>query len=204
MAVCSKGFIFVIRFSTEVGRGRSLSMSQSGLSGLQSLRSSHDQRDPSSQRPVWNLRNFWVSQMLHLVLWIPNKSHNKGRTIRRCMTSFSETPMCLWVTYWVHVPSAFNIWSELSRAGRWMCICALSVVIQSNTFYSVGVNIGPDPNVRGCVIVVAESWRIWLSSIKLLCIRLEPSQWLCSSQKVSKDTFCFLFFPFGKSHVINH
>lgn len=66
VAVCSKGFIFMIRFSTEVGRGRSLPMSQSGLPGLQSLRSSHDQRDPSSQRPVWNLCNFWVLQMLRL------------------------------------------------------------------------------------------------------------------------------------------
>lgn len=62
VAVCSKGFIFMIRFSTEVGRGRSLPISQSGLPGLQSSRSSHDQRDPSSL----NLCSFWVLQMLRL------------------------------------------------------------------------------------------------------------------------------------------
>lgn len=66
LAVCSKGFIFMIRFSAEVRRGRSLEMSQSGLPGLQSLRSSHDQRDPTSQRPLWNLWNFWVLQMRRL------------------------------------------------------------------------------------------------------------------------------------------
>lgn len=66
VAVCSKGFIFMISFSSEVGRGRSLPMSQSGLPVLQSLHSSLDQRDPSSQRPVWNLCNFWVLQMRRL------------------------------------------------------------------------------------------------------------------------------------------